>query len=177
MKSALAAAALALAACGGRSNVTVQPGQVVDPMRFRRLAVVPFADTHGDGLLMAAKVSTGLGRLDYNCADLHQIEAVFSSLKLDYAGGLSLETLAEIRHATLADALLFGSVDSRWREANVLLVETETGDVVLSAKVKPRGSVFSSNDEIAEAVVGVFAGGPRRSKPKAAEIPALPDSL
>ena len=152
MRRAALASLLALGgllACAEKGT-RVEQLEGANPGAFRRVAVVPFSDSRGQGWLMAAKVNQGLSGLGFNTVDLHQVETVFSSLKLDFSSALSIHSLAEIRHATLAEALIFGSVDSSWREATLLMIETEMGDMVLSAKLKPRrGPAFRTPEEVA----------------------------
>ena len=169
----LALLSLILLACAtGRTRVEVELG--MDPARYRRVAVLPFTDRRGQGWLISAKVNKGLFERDYNTVDLHQIESVFKSLKLDYSSGLGIHSLAEIRHATLAEALVFGALDSEWREASVIMIEAEMGDVVFTAKVRPRrGRAFTSIDQVAEETLRLFPWVAQSGPPKTGAAAAL----
>lgn len=146
----------------------------MNPGRYRRLAVLPFTDPRGQGPLIAAKLNKGLFERGFATVDLHQIDSLFKNLKLDFSGGLGLNTVTEIRQATLAEALLFGSVDSDWRQASLIMIETEYGDVVFNAKIRPRrGGAFSTPDQIAEEVLRLFpaSGSAGQVKPFGPDLP------
>lgn len=170
----LALLAAALAACDP-GGTKVEHGTGMDLARFRRVGVLPFTDSRGQGWLVAAKLAQGLSRLDYNPVDLRQMESVFKSLKLEYSSGLSIQSLAEIHHVTLAEALVFGSIDSEWSEARILMIDTEIGEVILNARVRPRrGRSFRGPDEIVQEALGLFASLPARQAAPRIEEPALP---
>lgn len=157
---ALAASGAVFQGCSGpRHEITYH----MDPARFRLYGVLPFTDSRGQGRALAEKVARGLVLGGVNAVDLQQLETVFRGLKLDYSSALSLHSLADVRQATLAEALVFGSLDSRWKEARVIIIETELGEIVLEARLRARrGRSFSGADEIAEQVLGLWGAHIRR---------------
>lgn len=163
---ALLACALAfpLSCCAGRSKVAFEPG--MDLGRFKRIGVLPFTDPRGQGRKIAAELGRGLLDRGFDSVDLRQLESVFKGLKLDYSTGLSLHALADIKSRTMAEALLFGSIDSRWQEASLILIETDMGEVVLRAKLKPRrGKSFERPEDAAREALGIFSSLAAREAP------------
>lgn len=153
-----------LAACAARSKVAFEPG--MDLGRFKRIGVLPFTDPRGQGRKIAVEVERGLLERGFDSVDLQRLESVFKGLKLDYSAGLSLHALADIKSRTMAEALLFGSIDSRWQEASLILIETDMGEVVFKAKLKPRrGKSFERPEDAAREALGIFSSLPAREAP------------
>jgi len=132
----------------------------VDFSRYRRIGVAPFTDSRGQGRRIAEGINRGLPRLMYEPADMKALEKILAEHKPDRELGLSLEALVLIRSQTSADALIFGSMAPDWSAAKVSLVETEMGDQILRAIVKPGGKnqkIFSGPDEVVRETLRVFA--------------------
>lgn len=156
------AAALALTACGcalPRAEARIRASG--DLARYKRVGVLPFADKLGLGRKYAVELGKALWKLEYDPVDVDQLEVVFKRLDMDYSGGLSLQDLAEIRRLTFVDALVFGTVDTaagakgggddKVRGVTMMMIDATTGDVVLDASFRPRGS-FKTRD-----VAGIVA--------------------
>lgn len=160
----IGALVFSLASCAGRSKVAFEPG--MDLGRFKRIGVLPFTDPRGQGRKIAAAVGQGLLARGFEAVDLARMEGVFKSLKLDYSAGLSLHAMADVRSRTMAEALLFGAMDARWREASLILIETEMGEVVFRAKLRPRrGKSFERPEDAAREALGIFSALPAREMP------------
>lgn len=142
----------------------------MDVGRYRRFGVLPFTDPGGRGAKIAEAVSKGLVAGGVDAVDGAQLETVFKSLKLDRTGSsLDMHSVSEVRRLTLAEALVFGALDSRGGEISVIVIETELGEPVLNARVKARHGRFESAEEAAAEVLKVFAYRPRVH----AELPDL----
>ncbi len=130
--------AAALAACGPPHTKVDNPSGL-NPANFRRVGILPFADSKGEGRDIASELARRLAGTDYEVVDSARLEKLYKGLKLERSGGLSLQAMADIRHDTGAEALVFGQLDPEWREASVLMIETEMGEVVFDAKLRPKG--------------------------------------
>jgi len=140
--------ALLAAACAG-GPVKTEITDAADPLRYRRVGVLPFSDTLGGGRRLAELLGRGLFRLGFDVSDMSSIETVFARLDMDYSGGLSLQDLADIRRTTYVDAIIFGTVDSapasadappRLRKVALIMLDAENGDIVLRTDYVPKGS-------------------------------------
>jgi len=122
-----------------------------------------FTDSRGRGRVTAELVARGLFERGYDVVDLRQMETVFGALKLDYSAGLSLESLSEVRRRTRAEALIFGTVDRRWTEVSLMMIDTELGEAVLTAKLRPRRrGPFPGPEALAEEVAVLVSAKPKR---------------
>ncbi len=162
-----ALAAAFLAACAQEAQITGEgPG---DPAAFRRVAVLPFSDTQGHGREISAKLSRLIPRWGFDPVDAQQLDQVIRTLEVQPGEELSMATLNDIRQKTLADAVLMGSVDSKWSEADFVVAETQTGDVVYKARVKPLHGYFQGADELADRcsdALSRWSGRPPAAPPK-----------
>lgn len=156
---------LALAACAPRSRVALTPG--MDVARYRHFGVLPFTDPSGRGGQVADALSRALVAQGVNAVDQGQLQAVFKQLKVERSqSGLDLHTLYEIRRLTFAEALVFGALDSGWKEASVIVIETQGGEPVLNARLKARYGRFEGVEEVVAMVLKAFA-----HRPAVAELP------
>lgn len=178
MRRFILPAMLAFLCCGCASEMRIEQDPWMSLGRYRRVGVLPFSDSQGRGRELAERVGRGLARLGYDPVDLAQLESVFARIRIDYSSGLSLQSLADVRRATLAEALVFGSVDSEFKEVSLVAVETERGELIFKAKARaPRGRPFRSGGEAVDAVLQALSRvSPRRMGPrKDKEEPELPE--
>ncbi len=153
----------------------------LDRARFQRIGILPFSDARGQGRAIAREVERALGLLDVNLVDQVQLDLIFSELGLDRSGGLSKQSLREVRRATYADALLFGSAHSSsdrrgWTGVSLLLVDTVGGRVLVDANLRPHDSGGYKDLEavgaaVVEAVAGPLGRGPS-TLPQPQDLPA-----
>lgn len=161
----LALAALALlAACATPPDLPMVTGEGWEnSSRFRKLLVLPFTDGRGEGKRLAASAASELGRSGYDIVEQHQAKLVLDELKLEEGGELSLHTLADIRKATFADAVVVGSWSSDGKYVTAMAIETLEGDVVASVRARaPYGSVYESYDAAGRAAAKALASVGRR---------------
>ena len=146
-----------LAACSGsRSEIRREDG--ADFSRLRRIGVPSFKDPSGHGDLIADRVSEGLQRKLYEPVDRKALEEVLAKYKLDTRVGLGAEALQDIQSHTPADAILYGRVAPDRRSALVTLVETDMGQPIMQAVIRPKRRIFFEPEEIGDEVLRVIVG-------------------
>lgn len=179
-------AAALLSGCATDDN-KIESDPWLDASRYHRIGVLPFTDPLKHGRGIAEKVVQGLGLINVNSVDMTLLEDTFTKLNLDRSGALSLNSLVEVRQATLADAILFGAVHSdssgkpRWKGLSLILLDAQTGDVLVEANLRAPAGGWRKNEDVADTVLKILAGplakkgplAPRRA-PAQAELP-LPD--
>jgi hypothetical protein len=161
MKPLVLVGALLLSACGSRSQVKTEEGASLSA--FRNVAVLPFADDKGQGKIIAEELSGQLRRLGHHIVDAAAVSAVLAGRKTDESGALGLETLERLRSTTGVDAFIAGRVLTDWSAVTATVIETELGDPVIRAVVRPRErsrKVFRTRDELIERLTAALMGRP-----------------
>lgn len=171
--AALLLGGLALGGCASVEDraLGLGPG---DPSQFRRVAVLPFSDARGRGAQVAARLARLLPAQGFDPVDQAQLDHVVAGLDLEPGEELSLSTLNDIREQTLAQAVVMGSIDSRWKEAALVVAETQTGDVVYKAFAKPAHGSFSDAEDVARRCAQAMSRWPAHP-PKGQTFGSLPD--
>lgn len=159
LAAVLAAATLAACASQPKTKVNIPEGQSLGGIR--RYGVLAFADpSKSQGRAIADAVEGGLRQLFFEVAERKPIERALSMAKPDKDFGLSAEVFETIRRETGADAIIQGRMLPDWTAAVVSVYETELGDPVLRAVLRPRGKGhkhFETADEVAAELVRVLA--------------------
>lgn len=155
MRTALPLAILILAsAC--KPSIKIESDPYLDGSRIQSVGVMPFLDEKGRGRPAAEKVAAGLPTMGIEATDMSRLEKTFDELKLDRGGRLTIWSLNEVRQATGADALLFGSF--RKDTLALLLVETHTGDVLVRALLPASRVRLKTADDMAAEALKIVAG-------------------
>ena len=139
----------------------VQREELVDFAKFRAIGVPSFKDPKGQGERIAQSINDALQKRMYDPVDGKALEKILAQYKLDKDSGFGLEAMETIRRQTSADAVVLGRMAPDWSEAYLVMFETDSGDPVLRAVLKPRGkkkTVFASPDEVAEETLRVLTG-------------------
>ena len=152
-----ASAAMLFCACAQEAPF----GRVEAGVKFHRLAVLPFSDARGRGVEVSKLLAVELAHRDFNPVEQGQLDVLIAAMNLEPGSEIGLSTLGDIRRSTFADAIVVGSVDSRWSAANVVLIDTKTGATLFSARVEPGRGSFASVQEIVERVAEAFSGWQR----------------
>lgn len=147
---------LASAACGPRTKVL--PEEAVVYSRYHRIGPAPFVDPRGKGKEIADAIEAAFqSELLYDPIDVKALAEVLDKNKPDKELGLGLEAIEAVRRLTSADAIVFGRMTKDWSGASITLVETDMGDPILHAVLRPRrGKAFQSPDEIARELTRVL---------------------
>lgn len=157
----LLAAALPLSGCGSRSQVKSEDGATLSA--FHTVAVLPFADEKAQGKIIAEELAGQLRRLGHQIVDANAVAAILAGRKMDENGALGLETLESLRAKTGAEAFIAGRVLPDWSAVTATVIETELGDPVIRAVVRPRDrgrKAFQSRDELIEQLTAALLGRP-----------------
>ena len=96
----------------------------------------------------------------YEPADNAKVARILAEHKPDPETGISLEAFERIRLDTGADALVMGRMTPDWSAAMLTIIETDTGEPVLQAALKPHDKhrrTFTTADEVAAEVLHVLA--------------------
>lgn len=126
--------------------------------RFRKLVILPFTESTGQGAAIAASVGSELARNGYVVVEPAQTAVLIKDLHIEEGEELSLALLADIRAKTYADAVITGSVPAGWKGVAVVAIETKEGDVVASAFAKaPHGHPFAHEGALAKAAAQAIA--------------------
>ena len=136
----------------------------VDFSRYRHIGVAAVADPRGQGPRIAEGIDGGLRRLGRGVSDSRVLEAILKQHKPDQDFGLGLEALESVRTRTSAEALVFISLAPDWSAASVTLLDTELGEQVLSAVLRPGGKkakAFADPGEVVHEALRVIAALPR----------------
>jgi hypothetical protein len=136
----------------------------VDFSRYRHIGVAPVTDPRGRGALIAEGVDAGLRRLGRGVSDGKALEAILRQNKPDHDFGWGLEALESVRTRTSAEALVFISLAPDWSAASVTLLDTELGEQVLSAVLRPGGKkakAFADPQEVVQEALRVITALPR----------------
>ncbi|MCX5795407.1 MAG: hypothetical protein NTY77_07940 [Elusimicrobia bacterium] len=122
-----------------------------DFSRYRRVGVAPFIDGRGQGRSITEGIAGGLKRIGHGGADLKAVADIIREYKPDRDFGMTIEALELLRGKASADAIIMGRMNPDWSAASISLVDTETGDSVLTAALKPadrKQKAFTSADEV-----------------------------
>ena len=141
------------------SKTRVERANSFDFSRYQRIGVSAFTDRHGDGRRIAEGIDSGLRRIDRGGADLKAIEETLKKNKPDRDFGLGIEVLEYLRNKASADAILFGAVAPDRRAVSVTMIDTESGEPVLRAVVRPSGKKqksFAGADDVIRETLRVF---------------------
>lgn len=169
-RRAWAAAAL-LAACAAGRVETLYRGPAP---ALTRVAV---AGISGPGPLGGDAAARALA-----AALARSIEAVAAADADTVVGGgldmprASAAVLAELRRATGAEAVVFGTVSPRGERLELSVVDARTGELLLRARARPRGAAFASVEEAGAAGAAALAplARGRGGEPTAPEPDELP---
>ncbi len=164
--------AVLLGACASGSG-RVETLSQAPSFRATALAVAPARGTGPLRARLARALTSRLQAGGLRAVDLESSDSVLagSALGLDVAS--DPRVLAEIRRATGADAVVFVTADPGWASLDVQVLSAETGDPVLRAVARPRGSAFEDVDEAAAAAaeaVSALSAEHVRVKAAAAEL-------
>ena len=141
------------------SGTRVESAQGFDFARYQHIGVTAFTDRRGEGTRIAEGVDSGLRRIGRGGADMKAIAEIVKGNRPDPDFGWGIEALETIRSKASADVILFGSMAPDWKAATVTMIDTETGQQVLRAWVKPAGKrhrAFLGADEVVQETLRVF---------------------
>ena len=149
--------AAVLAGCAPKGTI-VERADGVDFSRLRHVGVVSFEDPRKQGSAIAEGVANGLKSLNFVISDKATLDKLIADYSPGQDLGLSLEQLVQIRTQTSTEAIIFGKMAPDWSEATVIMVETELGDMVLRASVRPdkKEKAFANADEIVKQTLAIF---------------------
>lgn len=171
--AALLAVLLAACAAGGSRVETLARAPFVPISKLAVASVTGTEDLRGSDLVRALASALN-GRFDAVAAS--EADTVMSSTELGLAGA-SPGALAELRRATGAEGVVFGSLGPKAAYIELAVLDARSGDVLLRVRARPSaGSSFASYS--AAAAAGAEALAPlsrrRRSKPSAPDEEELP---
>jgi len=138
----------------------VESNPAIDFSRYQHIGVAPFTDSRGQGKRITAGIDDGLRKILHGGADLKAVEAILRDHKPDRDFGLTMKALEFLRVKASADAVITGSMAHDWSEASVTMIDTESGESVLRAVLKPKDpkrKAFASPDEVVLEALRVFA--------------------
>lgn len=165
MRCAAALLAVLLPALTGCSRPTsdVKPEEGYNLAAYRKVAVPAFVDPRGQGADIGKDLRDMLQALPEGVCDEAVVDKVMAETEKQAAAseGTDLERFERLRFQAGADALIIGRMAPDWTSASVLVYETEMGDVMLRAVVRPRDpkrKAFASPEEVAGAVLVALAG-------------------
>lgn len=153
----LLSAALLLGCAHSGTQIKSEDG--VDLSHYHRIGVPAFTDSRGQGGLIADAVAEGLPKLLHVAADKKALAPILAKYKLDPQIGLGVEALEEIRIKTSADAILYGRMLPDWSAAMITIMETEMGDPIVNALIKPKEpqKSFATPQEVSQEVLRALA--------------------
>lgn len=145
----------------GHPRTQVRREDGVDFSRYRHIGVLPFKDARGKGRVISDGINGALGRLMYEPVDLKRLEALMTKYKFDKDTGFGQEALEYIRSQTSADALVLGQLAPDWSVVSIMMIETEMGDPILRAVIRPAKksqAAFAGPDEVVAETLSVLLG-------------------
>ena len=151
----LAAVCLGCAHPGTR----VENDSAVNFSRYQHIGVAPFTDSRGQGRLITEGIDSGLRRILHGGADLKMVEDILREHNPDRDFGVTIEALEFLRVKASADAVIIGSMTPNWSAASITIVDTETGESILRAALKPsdrKQKTFTSPDEVVQETLRVL---------------------
>lgn len=157
--AALALSALALSSCDRARTRVHKPDDTIQFGHFKRVAVLPFADEKGEGRQLAEELGGQLKRLGHVIVDVDDVAKIVGKSKKDDEVSVGLETLELLRSRTNADVLVLGTMAPDWSSASVVAIETELGDQVIRAHVRPRDAsqaVFTKRGDCAAQIAAAL---------------------
>ena len=174
MRALLALLAGGLCACAGGGH-----GDVLIAGPSKALTRLAVAGVSGPGALggegAARALAAALNESRFDAVAAADADSVVSSAELGLSGA-SPGTLAELRRATGAEAVVFATVAPDGASLELAVLETRNGDVLRRVRVRSRGERFASAREAA--VAGAAALAPlakgKRGKASAPELDELP---
>lgn len=178
MRKIVLALALLVTACNAhKPEVKVAPG--ADLLRYRRIGVLPFRSADNDGRLASRHMEEALGRLGISVVDAGQMDRVFQSLRLKPGEELSLHQLTDIRAATQAEAMVFGTIEpakskKRRPRLRVLVMDGQSGDLVGQAILEIPADEQGGMAGAADGALSLIRGEINRKQGEQGEL-QLPD--
>lgn len=143
------------------SGTQVQIGDGADFASYHSIGVPPFVDSKGKGTLIAQDINGSLQKLMYDPVDMIALQKILAQYKPSRTTGFDLEALEMIRKQTSADAVVLGRMAPDWSAVIITMFETQMGDPVLRAIIKPQGkqgTLFKTPEEVAAATLKVILG-------------------
>jgi hypothetical protein len=159
---------LALSACAAGSP-RVSTASSAQSFRAKTVALASVVGAGAKGAEVARALAARLESGGMRASSLEEADSVLagSALGLDIAS--DPRVLAEVRRATGADAIVFLTLDSGWRNLEISALDLATGEPVLRAKARPSGPNFETPDEIASAAAESLSFmSPQRARASAA---------
>lgn len=144
-----------LAACA-RSERAGDPSRS-SSFRARTMAVAATRGSRGKGVEISRELVYRLEASGVKASALEASDSVLAGAALGLDAAANPRVLDEVRRATGADALVFLALDPAWRGLEISVLDTRTGDAVLRSAAHPRGDVFASPGEIAQAAARALA--------------------
>lgn len=153
--AALLCAAAVAGCAGSRSDVHREDGYSL--AYFRKTAVPAFIDPSGRGAEVAQALRARLIASGQGVADPAAVDPI---LKQTPGETLGLETLERLKFQAGVDSLVLGRMAPDWSSASVLFYETDMGDSLLRAVVRPEKGrkAFESADDAAARTLAVLTG-------------------
>ncbi|MDD5657849.1 MAG: hypothetical protein PHF00_11425 [Elusimicrobia bacterium] len=166
---AVAAALLLLAsACAPGPRIDSDPW--FDAAKIKRVGILPFSGFGARGRRTADEVGAGLAKLGLTPVDSENLKTALDKLGPGRQDKLDLASLNEIWQATRADALVIGARDRRW--LSLLLVDAQTGDVLVNARLPARRATEA---DLARSAVDALAGPLGKGGAKPLPVESEPD--
>ncbi len=164
----------ALAACssgGGSKSLSQGPRKAVSRMVVA--SVSGPGEYGGESAARALAEALSAGRFEAVAAA--DADTVVSGAELGLSGA-SPATLAELRRATEAQAVVFGTFAPKGDSLDLTVLDARSGDVLGRVRVKSDGAAFTSMREAARAAAAALAplAKGRRGKATAPELDELP---
>jgi hypothetical protein len=138
----------------------VQTSPSADFSHYQHIGVAPFTDHRGKGRLITEGIDGGLRLMLHGGADQKMVAEILKKQQPDPDFGFAIEALESLRTKAAADAVVNGAVARDWSSASLNMIDTETGESVLKALLKPKDrkqKAFTSPQEIVEEALRVFA--------------------
>ncbi len=151
-----AALAIALASCGHNGTIA---GRVEgeDFSRYHHMGILPFVDAKGQGLLITDEIKKAMEKRMFDSVDTKALEQVLSKYRIDRGEGLGAEALEDIRSHAPVDSIVIGAMIPDWSAARLVMVETDMGEPIMRAVLKPKnGKFFRDAEEVVDEAVKVL---------------------
>lgn len=151
--------AVALLGCA-HSATKVQQEEDEHFTDYHHIGIPTFADSHGQGGLIADSLSKALQtQMLSDAVDRSSLEQILLKYRVGSDTDLGVEALEQIRARITVDAIIFGKMAPDWSGARVIMMDAKMGVPVFSALVKPRNGkkVFATPDDITQEILRAIA--------------------
>ncbi len=156
--------------------------ETISQARGARAKVFAIAPIVGEGYIRAQLPRKLTERLDAGGmlgVDLMEADSVVAGSSLGLETASNPRVLEEIKRVTGGDVVVFLAAVADWRQIDVQVITTSSGDSILHATVRPHGTSFRTADEAASAVVhalaAITADGARMRAAASTDVDEIPE--